>query len=113
MDTNYNFESKKFVITFSVDEWETIQPRTVKYNIADKKRPNQHFKSYEVLPKNSWTPVIAEHFWIHTQLPCCLSFRRAKVSSNGDNYVSVVGRCSVCESHFKGIVADKPPENAR
>ncbi|KAF0708414.1 Uncharacterized protein FWK35_00030788, partial [Aphis craccivora] len=36
-----------------------------------------------------------------------------KVSSNGDNYVSVVGRCSVCESHFKGIVADKPPENAR
>jgi len=53
MDTNYNFESKIFVITFSVDEWEKIQPQRVKYNIVDKKRPNQHFKSYKVLPKNT------------------------------------------------------------
>jgi len=40
-------------------------------------------------------------------------FRRAKVLSNGENYVSVVGRCSVCGSFFKGIVSEKPPENAR
>ncbi|XP_029342201.1 uncharacterized protein LOC107883669 [Acyrthosiphon pisum] len=105
--------NKKFVITFCAEEWKEIQPQTVQYKLLDKKRSLQHSKSYEVLPKNRWTPLIAEHFWIHTQLPCCLSFCRAKVSLNGDNYVSVVGRCSVYGSYFKGIVSEKPPDNAR
>lgn len=113
VDSDEDFPNKKFVITFSSDEWKTIEPQRVNYNLVDKKRPLQRFKTYEVLPKNKWTPLVAEHFWIHTQLPCCLSFRRAKVLSNGDNYVSVVGRCSVCGSYFKGIVSEKPPENAR
>lgn len=112
-DTYVDLENKKFVITLSADEWKEIQPQRVQYKYIDKKRPLQHLKSYEVLPKNTWTPIIAEHFWIHTKLPCCLSFRRAKVSLNGDNYISIIGRCTACSSYFKGIISEKPPENAR
>lgn len=68
--------SKKFVFTFSLEEWKSIQPEEVRYKDNDGK---QSSKVYLVLPKKSWTPLLAEHFWEHTQLPCCLSFRRAKV----------------------------------
>lgn len=103
----------KFTITFSADEWKEIKPQQIYYKLHDKKRPLQQLKSYEVLPKNSWTPLIAEHFWLHTQLECCLSFRRGKVTLNGSNYVSIIGRCSVCYSHFKGTVSEKPLEISR
>lgn len=57
--------------------------------------------------------MLAEHFWVHTQLPCCLSFRRAKVNPSGTNYIKVVGRCTSCNSKFSGAVREEPPENAR
>lgn len=68
---------------------------------------------YNVLPKNMWTPIVSEHFWIHTQLPCCLSFRRAKVYPTGSTYIVVIGRCTICNSQFKGVVEDKPSGNSR
>jgi len=104
---------KKFVITFSEDEWFKMQPHKVVYKKKDKDRPLQSFRAYDSLPKNTWTRILAEHFWIHTELPCCLSFRRGKVYSNGPNYVVVIGRCTVCSSHFKGIIPEKPLGNSR
>jgi len=101
-----------FIFTFSPEEWKEIQPLWVAYKLYDKKRPSQNVKYYEVLPKNTWSPLIAEHFWVHTRLACCLSFRRAKISS-GSNYVSNVGRCTICQSYFKVIVSEKPAEQAR
>jgi len=104
---------KQFVITFSESEWNKIKPTEVIYNFNDKSRPLQHVKQYNVLQKNSWTPVVAEHFWAHTQLPCCLTFYRNKVQPNGPNYVIILGRCKICESNFKGIIVEKPPEYSR
>lgn len=73
----------------------------------------QHFRAYYALPKNSWIPILAENFWIHTELPCYLSFRRAKVYSNGPNYVIVIRRCTVCNSQFKSVISEKPLGNSR
>jgi len=108
-----DFPTKKFVFTLSPEEWKQIQPLESIYKVNDKNRPFLNSRSYYILPKNSWTPLLAEHFWIHTHLQCCISFRRAKVYPNGSNYVVVVGRCISCESKFKGIIIDKPPGNAR
>lgn len=102
-----------FVITFSVEEWNQIRPQEVLYKLNDKFRPMQTSKTYYTLPKNQWTPIIAEHFWIHMQLPCCLSFRKANVYPYGANFVTVIGRCSICNSYFKGIISEKPLDNAR
>lgn len=104
---------KEFVITFSESEWNDIHPHEVVYADNDKKRPFPKVRTYNVLPKKTWTPIIAEHFWIHTQLPCCLSFQRSKVYPSGSNYVVIVGKCTICASYFKGIIAEKPPENSR
>lgn len=125
--------TKNFVFTFSVEEWKQIQPEETKYKMTDKSRPMQNSRLliyffifcnfvnvitiynrvYYVLPKSNWTPIIAEHFWEHTNLPCCLSFRRAKVIPNGSIYILVVARCSVCNSIFKGTVSKRPSENSK
>jgi len=70
-------------------------------------------RSFYVLPKGSWSPWIAEHFWEHTQLPCCISFKRAKVHKEGSIYICVIGRCTVCGSNFKGVIGEKPIGNSR
>ncbi|CAI6369604.1 unnamed protein product [Macrosiphum euphorbiae] len=62
--------------------------------------------------RSSWTPLLAEHFWEHTNLPCCISFKRAKVFTEGNVYICVIGRCSICCSHFKGFVKEKPSGNS-
>lgn len=104
---------KEFVFTFSPSEWQQIQPQEVIYKANDKNRPMRSCRSYYVLPKGSWTPLLAEHFWDHTNLPCCISFKRAKVFTEGNVYICVIGRCSICCSHFKGIVKEKPSGNSR
>lgn len=101
------------MFTFSPEEWEQIQPQHCVYKINDKNRPLLNSKSYMVLPKNVWTPVLAEHFWVHTQLPCTLSFRRAKVNPSGMKYISVVGRCTTCDSKFFGCIREAPLGNSR
>lgn len=135
---NLGMPSKEFVITFSADEWNEIQPQEVRYKMNDPSRPllssklefhfvfrinynlwvpihgnNCHLRCYYALPKLSWTPVLAEHFWEHTRLKCCLAFRRAKVTMGGNNYVVVVGRCSTCQSYFKGTISERPGVNSR
>lgn len=135
-DENSDISSKEFVITFSVEEWYEIQPQVVRYKIKDPSRPiqsskfvfnyfyldfilihksgyNYKFRCYYALPKFNWTPVIAEHFWEHTRLKCCLSFRRAKVTPGGKYYVVIVGKCSTCQSHFKGVITERPNMNSR
>lgn len=85
----------------------------VAYKFNEKSRPLQSKRTYFRLPKNTWTPILAEHFWVHTLLPCCLSFRRAKVYPTGSSYIVVIGRCTICNSQFKGIVTERPPESSR
>lgn len=69
-------------------------------------------RSFYVLPKGSWSPMISEHFWEHTQMPCCISFKRAKVHNEGTIHICVIGRCSVYRSNFKGIIGEKPIEKS-
>lgn len=62
---------KEFVFTFSALEWQQIQPQEVKYIINDKNRSLKSCWSYYVLLKGSWTPLLSEHFWEHTNMQCC------------------------------------------
>lgn len=105
--------TKYFSFTFSPDEWKQIQPQEVVYKLSDRMKPKSSARSYYVLPKGSWTSLLAELFWEHTKLPCCIAFKRAKVYEYGNSYITVDGRCSVCGSIFKGIVSDKPSGNSR
>ncbi|KAL4141463.1 hypothetical protein QTP88_004100 [Uroleucon formosanum] len=86
----------------------TEENKEIRYKSNDKKRSVQNSKMYHVLLKNTWTSLLAEHFWEHTLLPCCLSFRRAKVHPYGNFYIKIVGKCTICDSYFKGIVYEKP-----
>lgn len=95
-------------MTLSPEEWKTIEPVETIYH-----RHNQSRK-YLVLPKSDWSHIIAEHFWEHTHLQCCLVFKRAKVNEAGQNFVTIHGRCKTCSSIFKGVIQHKPSsENSR
>lgn len=108
-----NILKKTFVFTFSSDKWLQIQPQEIIYKRIDKSCPMLSSRSYYVLPKGSWTPILAEHFWVHTNLSCCLNFNKAKVYPNGSTYLHVVARCSVNNSKFNGTVEERPPGNSK
>jgi len=112
-DVQITLPSKKIVFTFSPEEWKIIVPEETRYKSNDKKRSTLSSRTYYILPKKEWTPLLAEHFWEHTQLPCCLSFRRAKVHPYGNFYIKVVGKCTICDSNFEGIVHERPSTAAR
>jgi len=112
-DSLKKLPTKCFTFTFLPDEWKQIQPQEVVYKMNDRMKPKNSTRSYYILPKGSWTSLLAELFWEHTKLPCCIAFKRAKVYEYGSTYITVDGRCFVCGSTFKGIVLDKPSENSR
>jgi len=74
-------------ITLSVDELKAIQPRDKTY--FEKPGP----KTYKILSPYEWTNIIHEHFFLHTRLPCCLVFKKAKLSIYGIVFLSIRGRC--------------------
>lgn len=96
-----------FEITLSVDEWKTIQPRDKTY--IEKPKP----KRYKILSPYEWTNIIHEHFFLHTRLPCCLVFKKAKLSFHGIVFLSIRGRCSTCGSIFDGTIDEIPAEDTR
>jgi len=97
----------KFDITFSVEEWEAIQPREKLYQ--EKRGP----KTYKIMTPYEWSNVVQDHFFLHTKLPCSLTFKKANVTSYGIVYLSLVGRCSDCGSIFKGTVETIPASGIR
>lgn len=100
-------EVKTFLITFSCDEWKSIAPQSKIYH--GKKRP----RVYETLAPFEWSNVVQEHFYIHTKLPCAITFKNSKVSSCGYNYVTIHGKCTECESMFYGEIKNIPAMNNR
>lgn len=51
---------KTLVFTFSAEEWSQIKPHEVVYNLNNNKRQFKSCKTYNILPKQYWTPVLAE-----------------------------------------------------
>lgn len=100
-------EKLKFDITFSVEEWISIQPKEKVY--IEKRGP----RMYNMLFPFDWSNVVQDHFFLHTKLPCCLTFKKAKVSLSSIVYVSLVGRCNECGSIFNGTVDAIPAKDSR
>lgn len=77
-DTEKHFDKLAFSITFSEEEWELIKPRPKLYN--DKK----YSRTYLVLSPYEWSNIVQEHFFLHSRLPCSISFKKAKVQDSGN-----------------------------
>lgn len=97
-DSLTKLPTKLFTFTFSAIEWNQIQPKEVIYKSNDRMRSLNSVRSYYALPKGSWTSLLAEFFWEHTKLPCCIAFKRAKVYEYGNSYITIDGRCSICSN---------------
>lgn len=111
-DSDESSHYKKFTITFSSEEWDTIKPVT---HVCKRKRKGVIVgdRKYLTLQPGKWTNVVYEHFHLHTRLPCRISFKKNQVSSNALYYVQIEGNCLDCKSHFTGVVIDKPGETER
>lgn len=93
-----------FSITFSVNEWQSIRPTSKIYTC--KRGP----RTYQVMSPYNWSNIIQEHFFLHTRLPCCLTFKKANVSLSSNFFLTIRGRCSDCGSIFDGVVNDTPAD---
>lgn len=101
------FENLNFCVTFSSEEWDSIKPRSKSYH------EKRVIRDYDILTPFTWCNVIQEHFFLHSRLPCALSFKKAQITVTGKCYITVRGRCVDCGSIFDGIVEDIPSKNAR
>lgn len=106
-DPTDQFEKLNFRITFSSDEWDSIKPRKKKYY------EKRGIREYDILTSFTWSNVIQEHFFLHSRLPCALSFKKAQITVTGKFYITVRGRCVDCGSIFDEIIEDIPCENSR
>jgi len=104
-DTQHN--KLKFTITFSEEEWKSIQPRPKTY------QEKYSSRNYLVLSPYDWSNLVQEHFFLHTRLPCCISFKKAKVQASGTIFVNIRGRCSSCGSYFNGTIDEIPAKDTR
>lgn len=107
MDKNNDKKTIHFSITFSSEEWKCISPRPKTYIEKNGSR------DYLILTPFEWSNLVQEHFYLHTGLPCPISFKKARVSEYGENFVSIHGRCKECNSTLQGYVKEVPPLNAR
>lgn len=100
----------KFTITLTPSEWDEIRPNDVWYKCSDGKRSS---RKYKIFSPNRWTPIIAENFYLHTKLTCCLSFKRAKIYESGECYAISKATCSDCGSRLSVTIENEPKENSK
>lgn len=65
------FENLNICVTFSSEEWDSIKPRSKSYH------EKRGIRDYDILTPFTWSNVIYEHFFLHSRLPCALSFKKA------------------------------------
>jgi len=100
-----------FNMTLSKEEWDSIQePTETLYKRSDK---NYQVRTYQTFKCNIWAPLIHEHFFEQTRLPCTIVYKRAKMYNNGNVFLNILGYCSTCLSNFKGVVDKRPETNSR
>lgn len=105
---NSNQKTLNFAITFSPEEWKSISPRpTTYYDGKCRSRTRLVLKQFE------WSNVIQEHFFLHTSLPCAISFKKARVSEFGQKFVTINGKCKECYSIIEGYIKEVPALNTR
>lgn len=46
-------------------------------------------------------------------MPCTIIYKYAKIFQTGNFFLSIFGRCSICESVLNGVIKDPPVPNSR
>jgi len=100
-------EKLTFNVTFSIEEWRLIHPREKVYH--EKRGP----RTYNIMTPFEWSNVVQDHFFLHTRLPCSLSFKKANITLSGVNFLTLNGRCSECGSYFQGTIDSVPAVDTR
>jgi len=104
-------EKFNFNITLSLNEWNNLydgQPQI--YKRSDGKID---YRSFHTLKPYNWTSVIHDHFFEQTKLSCAMQYKYAKIYPDGQQFLSILGICSICKSVFKGILDNCPDTDKR
>lgn len=99
-------ECLRFIINLSAEEWEKIKPTNVNYNSLHHKSPQR----YNILKPKVWTEIVNDHIWRLCSLPCCIAFKRAQVKIESTPFVKISGKCTSCQSKFRGCMISEPAE---
>lgn len=100
-------------MNISKKNWEIIQPVPMNYNKKLSQSRKSSVRKYLVLPAGIWTNVIVDHIARHPKnIVCSFTFKRAKVHTNADNYITIHGKCATCKANLYGTIKEKPHENS-
>lgn len=99
----------QFSIRIPIDKWTTIQPVPLEYKRKLAKNRNLSIRTYLCLPPGIWTNVIADEIAKHPKnIVCTVAFKRAKVYSSGNAYITMAASCTTCIAFLTGIVKEEP-----
>ena len=93
---------------FTQEEWDKVKPIEKCYKRSDTTRPFVKSRQVFVLPKGKWCSLINEKIWESTRLQCTWIFKRARVSLQGQTYISIIGTCKQCSAHIMMQMDDEP-----
>lgn len=94
-------------MALSKDQWESIYD-SVNSQVYKRSDGKSMTREYQTLKPYEWSPIIHSYFYALTKLPCCISYKNAKVCPNGEIFLKINGKCTVCLSNFQGVVIDQP-----
>ena len=90
-----------FEISLSNEEWKQMSPETVFHKSGHSIRKRNKLK------RRTWSNIIAEKFYEKTTLPCCLLFKKNKISESGI-FATIYAKCRYCYSSLMGTIEEKP-----
>ncbi len=95
----------QFQIRFTAAEWHSMKVKDVRYH---EKRNLKGGKSYTIFEPGKWTPIFHSQVYKATQLLCPITYKRAKIFKESENYCTVEGYCRSCGSTLKAVCKYPP-----
>lgn len=102
----------QFVIKISHNMWKLMEPESRAYHRRADKTHKSGVRECLVLKPGFWSNVFVDKIAEHPKnIICELSFKRARVVSDGKYYVMINADCIICRSKFFAVLKTKPIED--
>lgn len=99
----------RFTVVLAPDVWNTIAPNEVTYHRNTDDTHNIKQRKELVLKPGVWTDVLVDRIAHNSKnIICEISFKRGKVTPNGQNFAKVIGKCVVCDASLIGVLETQP-----
>ncbi len=98
-----------FQINLCAEEWAKMYDPEKCINTCLRKDRLGNTRNYYILQPFVWASIIDSHIYQELKIPCCITYKRAKVfPASDDCFLKIIGTCKECKSTFCGTLEKEP-----